>query len=73
MKHFGMNYGFVFTSWGVGGFMLTFMAGRICDATKSFNVAYYGAAGFLILAAIVVFLVKAPRHRVETQQSPANQ
>lgn len=60
LKSFGMNYGMVFTAWGVGGFMLAMLAGKMYDATASFNVAYYGACGLLILAAIVTPFVRAP-------------
>jgi OFA family oxalate/formate antiporter-like MFS transporter len=60
LKNFGVNYGLVFTSWGVGGFMLSFLAGKIYDIHQTFAIAYYGAIALLILAAICVFLVKPP-------------
>jgi OFA family oxalate/formate antiporter-like MFS transporter len=60
LKNFGMNYGLVFTAWGVGGFMLALLAGKMYDATQTFNVAYYGASGLLIVAAIVTLLVRPP-------------
>ena len=41
LKNFGMNYGFVFTAWGVGGFMLSQLAGIVYVRTQSFNFAYY--------------------------------
>ncbi|NIA21250.1 MAG: MFS transporter [Anaerolineaceae bacterium] len=63
LKNFGVNYGLVFTSWGVGGFMLALLAGKMYVKYQSFNVAYYGAAGLLIVAAIVTLLVKPPHHR----------
>ena len=62
LKNFGMNYGLVFTSWGVGGFMLAKLAGKMYDLHHTFAYAYYGAIGLLILAAIVVFTLKAPQH-----------
>jgi len=34
LKNFGMNYGLVFTAWGVGGFMLAKLAGMIFDKTR---------------------------------------
>jgi len=60
LKNFGVNYGLVFTAWGVGGFMLSQWAGRMYDRTQSFNVAYYGAAALLVLAAVLTFCVRAP-------------
>jgi len=65
LKNFGMNYGFVFTAWGVGGFMLAFLAGKMYDIHKTFAIAYYGASVLLVLAAITVFFVKPPRHMIE--------
>ncbi len=65
LKNFGVNYGLVFTAWGVGGFSLSLLAGKMYDITTSFNVAYYGASSLLILAAVMTFFLKSP-HRVET-------
>lgn len=68
LKNFGVNYGLVFTAWGVGGFMLAKFAGwvydgRIVEAWKgSFNFAYYTSAVLLVVAAILTFVVKAPHH-----------
>ena len=62
LKNFGVNYGLVFTAWGVGGFMLAFLAGKMYDIHHTFAIAYYGAIGLLIVAAICVFLVKPPHH-----------
>ena len=61
LKNFGMNYGWVFTAWGVGGFMLALLAGKMYDVTQSFSVAYYGASGLLILAALATFFLRPPR------------
>jgi len=68
-KNFGMNYGWVFTAWGVGGFMLAKLAGAMYVKTQSFNFAYFCASALLILAAIMVFFVKPPHHIVETQEN----
>ena len=63
-----MNYGLVFTAWGVGGFMLAKLAGVMYDKTQSFNFAYFSSIGLLIVAAICVFLVKPPHHTEPAQQ-----
>jgi OFA family oxalate/formate antiporter-like MFS transporter len=65
IKNFGMNYGLVFTAWGVGGFMLAKLAGAMYVKYQTFNIAYYGASALLILAAAMVFFVKPP-HLIET-------
>jgi OFA family oxalate/formate antiporter-like MFS transporter len=63
LKNFGMNYGLVFTAWGVGGFVLSLAMGKVYDATKSFNYAYFVASGLLIIAAALTFVVKPPHHQ----------
>jgi len=65
LKNFGGNYGLIFTAWGVGGFVLSLLAGRMYDLTKSFNFAYYVASTLLVVAAIVVFFVKPPVSKEE--------
>ena len=62
LKNFGMNYGLVFTSWGVGGFMLAMLAGKVYVQTQSFNFAYYCSSALLISAALLSFVMKAPHH-----------
>jgi OFA family oxalate/formate antiporter-like MFS transporter len=62
IKNFGMNYGLVFTAWGVGGFMLAKLAGAMYVKYQTFNIAYYGASALLILAAVMVFFIKPPHH-----------
>jgi len=71
LKNFGVNYGLVFTAWGVGGFMLAKFAGwvydgRIVEAWKgSFTFAYYTSAVLLVVAAILTLALKAPHHKIE--------
>jgi OFA family oxalate/formate antiporter-like MFS transporter len=65
LKNFGMNYGLVFTSWGVGGFLLALLAGKMYDIHQTFAIAYYGSSGLLILAAVMVFFLKPPHYAIE--------
>ena len=60
LKNFGVNYGLVFTAWGVGGFMLALLAGRLYDLHQTFAYAYYGAAILLAAAAVMTFFSKEP-------------
>jgi OFA family oxalate/formate antiporter-like MFS transporter len=60
LKHFGTNYGLVFTAWGVGGFMLAIATGQIYDRYQSFDFAYYGSIALLIAAAVGTLLIKPP-------------
>jgi len=61
LKNFGINYGLVFTSWGVGGFMLAFLAGKMFDIYQTYTIAYYSASTLLVLAAVMVFFLKPPQ------------
>lgn len=69
LKNFGMNYGFVFTSWGVGGFMLAKLAGSMYVKYQTFNVAYYGAVVLLILAAVTTLFIKSPHQKIESDKT----
>jgi OFA family oxalate/formate antiporter-like MFS transporter len=66
LKNFGVNYGLVFTAWGIGGFALSLLAGKLYDRDQTFTVACYVAAGLLIVAAVVAIFLRPPHH--ETQQ-----
>lgn len=59
-KNFGLNYGILFTAWGVGGMFGPLLAGRIADATGSYQLAYYIAAGLLVGAAALTTVTKRP-------------
>lgn len=61
LKNFAINYGIVYTAWGLGGFMLSQLAGAIKDAYGNFNYAYLLAAGMLVLAAVLMAVVKSPQ------------
>ncbi len=60
LKNFGVNYGLLFTAWGAGGFLLPLLAGYLHDRYNAFTYAYYTAAGFLVLAAVITLVVKPP-------------
>jgi MFS transporter, OFA family, oxalate/formate antiporter len=70
LKNFGVNYGLVFTAWGVGGFMLAYLAGKMYDIHKTFAIAYYGASVLLVIAAVMVQFLRPPQ---KIQSAPATQ
>jgi len=55
-KNLGLNYGIVFTAWGVGGVFGPILAGKIADMSGSYTMAYYISATLLILAVILTFV-----------------
>jgi len=69
LKNFAMNYGIVYTAWGLGGFMLSQLTGAIKDATGSYNNAYLLAAAFLLVAAVLMSLLKSPQPGEEPVQA----
>lgn len=63
LKNFGVNYGFVFTAWGVGGILGPMLSGLIFDSYKNFNNAYLIAAVCLLIAAGLTFVTRPPKAR----------
>src|SRR5437763_15106316 len=47
-RYLGMNYGALFTAWGVAGIVGPFIAARVYQATGSYSYAFYGAAGHAV-------------------------
>jgi MFS transporter, OFA family, oxalate/formate antiporter len=72
-KNLGLNYGILFTAWGVGGVFGPILAGGIADSTGSYQMAYVISAALLIFAAILTFFTKAPARGpvLEVQAAPA--
>jgi len=66
LKSFGMNYGILFTAWGVGGFALSGLAQRLKAASGNFNSSFATAAALLLVAAALTFLIKTPKPKTET-------
>lgn len=56
MKHFGVNYGVMFTAWGVGGLVMSRLSETLVARTGSFQ-ASFAAAGCLLLAGSVIILL----------------
>ena len=68
LKNFGMNYGLVFTAWGIGGYVLAQFAARVFDGKivesweGSYKFAFYTSAALLVGAAVLTFVLRAPTH-----------
>ncbi len=63
-KNLGLNYGILFTAWGVGGVFGPILAGKIADASGNYNVAYIISASLMIFAAILTFFTRAPKREI---------
>jgi MFS family permease len=55
-KNLGVNYGVLFTAWGVGGVFGPVLAGKIADSTGSYAGAYNVAGCLLVLAFLLACL-----------------
>jgi nitrate/nitrite transporter NarK len=58
LKNFGMNYGILFTAWGVGGFVLSRLQQMLFAASKNFDSSFITAAVLLFVGAALTFLLK---------------
>jgi MFS transporter, OFA family, oxalate/formate antiporter len=64
LKNYGMNYGVLFTAWGVAGLVMPFVNGKIKDVTGNNNLTFVIIVAMLIIAAMLTFVsrVLAKRH-----------
>jgi len=60
-KNLAVNYGIVYTAWGLGGFMVSQLASVIKDTYGSYEYAYLLAAAMLVLAAVMMRFMKSPQ------------
>ena len=57
-KNIGLNYGFVFMSYGIGGIVGPILAGMVQDAGMSFLYAFIPAAVMCFIAAVLALIYK---------------
>lgn len=62
-KNLGLNYGILFSAWGVGGIFGPILSGRIADLTGSFHLAFVVSGVILLVAAGVGFIYKPYQHK----------
>ena len=62
LKNFGMNYGILFTAWGVGGFVLSRLQQMLTAASKgSYQSSFTTAGALLLVGTALTFLIKPPQ------------
>ncbi|HEY6098460.1 MAG TPA: OFA family MFS transporter [Anaeromyxobacter sp.] len=66
-KNMGLNYGVLFTAWGVGGVLGPTLASRIADRTGSYAGAY-DVAGMLLMFAFVLAMLSYIEVSVDVAQ-----
>ena len=63
MKNLGVNYGMIFTGWGIAGVVGPILGGMVADKTGSYSYGYIVAGVFLVIATVMVRFLKAPKAR----------
>lgn len=58
IKHFGVNYGIVFTAWGVGGFVMSRACQTLVALTNTFTAAFVTAGSLLVVGTVLTFLIR---------------
>jgi MFS transporter, OFA family, oxalate/formate antiporter len=58
IRNLGVNYGLVFTGWGVAGIIGPILGGMVADITGTYNISYIVSALMLVIGAVLVSLVK---------------
>lgn len=68
LKNFGINYGILFTAWGVGGFVMSRFSQTVMAATGSYSSSFIMAAILLCIGAVMTLaLNQKPREAAAPQ------
>lgn len=70
MKNLGVNYGLIFTGWGVAGVIGPMLGGMVADQTGAYSNGYIVAGVFLVIATLLVGTLKAPKVKVAEEKEP---
>lgn len=65
LRNFGVNYGILFTAWGMGGFVLSRLQQMLKAESGSFTSSFVAAGALLVLGAALTFLVKPSQPRIQ--------
>ena len=68
LKNLGVNYGFLFTAFGVAGTVGSLLGGRVRDLTGTYTNAYFILAGALLVAVVLAFITRPPHVPAETPE-----
>lgn len=55
------NYGLLFTSWGLAGFLGPFVGGWLKDTTGSYSAPFVVGAGVVCISVLIIAFMKPPR------------
>lgn len=68
-KHLGANYGLLFSSYGIGGFIGPLFYGRIYDSTGSYNTAFIISAIICVIAGAGMLMVRASAKKIAAKST----
>lgn len=63
LKNFGINFGFVFTGWGLGGIIGPMIAASIFDSVGNYKTSYIIAAILLIISIVIAVTFDSSRQK----------
>jgi nitrate/nitrite transporter NarK len=58
LKNFGINYGLMFTAWGLGGFVMSRVSQMLFTSTNSLTSSFITASVLLVIGLILIFTMK---------------
>lgn len=58
IRHFGVNYGILFTAWGVGGFVMSRVSQTLVSSTGSYSSSFAIAGSLLTAGLVLSFFIK---------------
>jgi len=61
LKNFGINYGLVFTAWGVGGFVMGRLSQMLIASTGKYTSSFLTAIVLLVVGAALTILLKGKK------------
>jgi len=61
-KNVGINYGLLFTAWGVAGLLGGRIGGKLYDTYHNYQMAFYTAAVLAAVALLAEFMARRPKH-----------
>jgi nitrate/nitrite transporter NarK len=68
LKNFGINYGIVFTAWGVGGFVMGRLSQMLYASSGSYTSSFITAAVLLFGGSLLTFTLKGKKANDEVPQ-----
>jgi len=73
LKNFGINYGLIFSAWGVGGFVFPRVAQMIVARTGTPQTAYMLCSFLLVISAVLSLMTQAPGKEVVSKPGTVTQ